>query len=237
MERLEDLGMEKVRLPIGAGPNARHIPIMVSKNIKTATRVVVVFHDTTNDLGVFAYRIIGGTRGVNAGSAVDLVKHIQSQASSPNDPNPPGIILGNPGQLHWHRKTKRVITQFSWSVLPMKSAVDEPFRFDSIKNTVPGHKDSAEHVASVLSDVEYLANPKATIDIIGVTSTANNIVEFLDEPENFAKLGTRIGGIALLQPYYWGEEVKSKELGSLLKRVCIPIIPFRSYPNQFYLPI
>lgn len=202
MERLEDLGLEKVRLPIGAGPNDRHIPILVSKNIKTATRVVVVFHDTFNDLGVFAYRIIGGPRGVNAGSAVDLVKHIQSQASGPDDPNPPGIILGNPGQLYWHRKTKRAMTSFSWSALPMKSAVDQPFRFDEIKNRVPGHKDSAAHVASVLCDVDELANPKATIDIIGVTSTANNIVEFLDKPENFAKFGPRIGGIALLQPYY-----------------------------------
>lgn len=222
MARLEDLGMEKIRLPLRAGPTDRHVPILISKNLQTASRVIVVFHDNFNDLGVFAYRIVGGSRGVNAGSAVDLVKYIQSQASSPSDPTPPGIIIGNPGQLWWYRKGKKAMTQVSWAHLPKKSAVDECLRFDSIKNTIPGNRNSGEHVSYVLSEViENLVNPKAKVDVIGVGTTANQVVEFLDKTENWPKIGHRIGGVALFTPYYWREEVKSKDLGEFLKRVCV----------------
>lgn len=188
--------------------------------MKSKSRIVVVFNDHFQDLGVFAYRIVGGAKGINAGSAVDLVKYLQTQVSGPNNPEAPGIIIANTGQLRWWRKGKKAITQASWFTIPQKNCVSDPVRFDAIKNTVPGNRSTTEHVNYVMTTViNEFVNPKAAIDVIALSDSSTQIVEFLDKKENWAKIGDRLGGLALLAPFYRESDITNEEFIDYLKHV------------------
>ncbi len=72
-----DIGMEKKLLPLGRAAEEPHIPIWTSPNIATAPRVIVVFGQSNEDLGIFAQRIIGLNGGINAGSTVNFCKAVR----------------------------------------------------------------------------------------------------------------------------------------------------------------
>ena len=59
-----------------SGAARPNVPIMVSKNLSSASRIVAVFGEPVQDLGIWAYRSIGGDDGINAGSAVSLAKAV-----------------------------------------------------------------------------------------------------------------------------------------------------------------
>lgn len=65
------------------------------------SRVVVIFGETAQDLGVIAHRVISGSGGVNKGSMVSVVSALQQQRASAEDSRPPGVVIANPGQLIW----------------------------------------------------------------------------------------------------------------------------------------
>ncbi|EAU32341.1 predicted protein [Aspergillus terreus NIH2624] len=74
--RLRDLGLGTLRLPLMSGAARPNVPIMVSKNLSSASRIVAVFGEPVQDLGIWAYRSIGGDDGINVGSAVSLAKAV-----------------------------------------------------------------------------------------------------------------------------------------------------------------
>ncbi|KLJ11471.1 hypothetical protein EMPG_13330 [Blastomyces silverae] len=69
--RLLNLGLEALRLPIGAAANSQHVPILTSPAFQSQPRLIVVFGEPTQDLGIWAYRVIG-KKGINIGSAVNF---------------------------------------------------------------------------------------------------------------------------------------------------------------------
>jgi len=208
--RLEKLGLEKIRLPLGAKETEPNVPVFVSSNIKDKKRVVILFYEHTQDLGIFAHRIIGGKGGINAGSAVDFVKYIQAQATCPGNPEAPGIILANLGQLRWWRRGKKAVTQTTWYALPQKSSVENPFRFDPIKNTIPGNRNTEEHVNYIFNHVvEELVDPKAMLDIVGVSDGAVQVSVFLEKHDNFKKWGGRVAAFASVATWYHATEIKN----------------------------
>ncbi|PMD32288.1 hypothetical protein L207DRAFT_640108 [Hyaloscypha variabilis F] len=207
---LEDLGLEKVRLPLGTEESEPHVPIFVSSNIRDKKRVVILFYEHTQDLGIFAHRIIGGKGGIEQGSAISFVKYIQSKITAPGNVEAPGIILANMGQLRWWRKGKKAVTQTTWYALPQKSSVENPIRFDAIKNTVPGNRNTEEHVNYIFNHVvEKLVDPIAKLDVVGVSDGAIQVTVFLEKHENFKKWENRVAAFASVATWYHSHEIKN----------------------------
>lgn len=114
----------------------------------------------------------------------------------------------------------------TWYALPQKSAVDMPYRFDEAKNTVPGNRNTAEHVDYIFNHVvQELVDEKAKMEVIGVSEGAVRVSLFLDNEENFKKWGGRIDAFASLAPYFLANDIKTKAFGDWLRDVSLPLIP------------
>ncbi|KAL2054147.1 hypothetical protein ABVK25_005686 [Lepraria finkii] len=174
--RFQAAGLENTRLPLNAGPTDPHVPILTSSNLATAKRLVLYFGESTQDLGIFAYRIVG-QESIASGSALDLVHNIQSGKDGADT----AIVIANLGQLLWNRRGQRAMTMATWNSLPRKTGVSGPTRIDAIKNHIPGNEGVREHVASVFAAVEKLAKGDVAIDIIGIGEGAEEVVEYLDQ--------------------------------------------------------
>lgn len=135
---------------------------MVSSNLSTATRIIVVFGEPIQDLGIWAYRSVGKD-GVNAGSAVSFAKAVL------------------------HPKTKQEGTNLNsdkkeGNTAPRPSAVD-PQLMMTRRNIIPNNGNWFEHIASVfqeiLADRGRLVREDATIDIVGVADGGQGVIRYL----------------------------------------------------------
>lgn len=188
-ERLEGLGLVKLRLPLGATETDKHLNIFISDDLKEKKEIIVLFPEASQDLGIFAHRVIGGKGGINAGSAVSFVKNIQETAAKAGK-EVPGIILANLGHQCWSTRAKKAMTWTSWFALPRKSAADPEFFFDEYKNTIPGNKNAAEHIAYVFNHVlgnADFCDQESKIQVLGVSEGAVNATWFLHNPDNFSR--------------------------------------------------
>jgi hypothetical protein len=168
-----------MRLPLGAAYNENHVPVLVSKDIAKKKRVIVLFGERTQDLGIFSYRTIGD-QGINVGSATEFCSAVLQGPALTSDEDLPGIILANPGQLYWYRGGGRAVTWGSWLNLPRDSAVHEPFRVDLIKNTVPGNRTYAEHVGYIFEHImDGICASDTTFDIIGLEYVGQAALNYL----------------------------------------------------------
>ena len=178
-ERLQCLDVDKVALPLGTSFHQPHVPIMVSKNLRTAKRIIVLIQEPHNELGILAHRVAGGAGGIDQGSMVCVVKYIQE--TQPDA----GIVIANPGELWWWAEGRRPLTLLSRESIPMKSAAHwgpiDHLEWTNLK--APRNGNEREHVECVFSDVldaEDMANPHATIHVIALGLGADSIQEFLD---------------------------------------------------------
>lgn len=178
-QRMDDLGFQTLRLPLGAAETDNHVPVWVSAGISTKKRVIVIFGERNQDLGVFSYRVIGD-EGIGIGSCLNLVKAIQHGPTGTADDAVPGIIIANPAQLHWYRGGGRAITSTEWQNLPRKSAVHEPFSVHPVKNRIPQNTDFREHIHYIFEEVvPALVNKDAQLDLIGLEYPGSAAVEYL----------------------------------------------------------
>ncbi|KAK2808976.1 hypothetical protein FQN50_004250 [Emmonsiellopsis sp. PD_5] len=196
--RLLALGLQTLRLPINAFAFSPHVPILTSPSLSTQSRVIVVFGEPVQDLGIWAYRVIG-SEGINIGSAVNFATAVlgdssnKSKSKTPEQPNghdttttrstppPPGLILTNPGQLVWHCGTERAISLPMWHALPRRYAVEPPMKM-SFRNKIPGNESWQDHVTYVFEEVlGKLVAPDAKIDIIGLAEGGLAAVRYLAE--------------------------------------------------------
>ncbi|KAB8261175.1 Arb2 domain-containing protein [Aspergillus pseudonomiae] len=187
--RLRELNLTTLRLPLTSKVNEAHVPILVSSNLSTASRIIVVFGEPVQDLGIWAYRSIG-VDGINAGSAVSFAKAVLRP-----EPNEEGtdtesfskrgdtaLMLANTGQLIWHCGARRPMTLPSWLAYPRPSAVDPPLMMTH-RNKIPSNSCWEDHVACVfdeiLADRGRLVRHDARINIVGIAEGGQGAIRYL----------------------------------------------------------
>jgi hypothetical protein len=189
--RLSALGLNTVRLPMNAAPNEAHVPILVSSNMATASRVIVIFGETTQDLGVWAYRTIGA-QSIDEGSVVPLARAIlrchnndgasEDIAIESRDRKDTALVLANTGQLIWHCGSAKAMTMPTWLACPRKSAVDSPLRM-TYRNKIPCNENWQEHIKYVFEEVlaarGRLLRDDAKISIIGLAEGGSGALRYL----------------------------------------------------------
>ncbi|KAI9812692.1 MAG: hypothetical protein M1832_000349 [Thelocarpon impressellum] len=218
LERLVDLGLKVLRLPLSAAETDPHVPVVVSANIKACKRVVVVFNEAIQDLGIWAYRSVGngGRGGIGGGSAVDFVRDLLAKPY-PGDSGPPGVIIANLGQLLWWRRGKQAVSFTTWFALPRKSAVHSAMRIDEEKNRVPFNESIAKHVQYMFEKV--LATEvadDAKIDIVGLSDGALEAVKFLNA--NWSAWSSRVSAMALGNPLHDSDDVTDSGFAAFLQK-------------------
>ncbi|KAI5303644.1 40S ribosomal protein mrp2, mitochondrial, partial [Ascosphaera pollenicola] len=133
LSRLQGLDLQKLRLPIGNTELMPHVPILITPSIFTSKRVIVVFGEPTQDLGIWAYRTIGG-QTINAGSAVNFTKEVLKDGKDAS-----GLIIANLGQLVWYCRGRRAVSLATWEALPRESAVFPSYKITR-RNIIPQNK-------------------------------------------------------------------------------------------------
>ncbi|KAJ5386152.1 hypothetical protein N7509_008693 [Penicillium cosmopolitanum] len=201
--RLHDAGLEDMRLPlrekadgqiVQSRPDEAHVPIMVSGNLRTASRIIVVFGEPVQDFGVWAYRIIGQEE-INKGSAVDFARAVLGEDGSKTGN---ALVLANTGQLLWNCLYSRAVTNITWASLPRPAGNWGPPAM-SWRTKIPGNKDWREHIHHVFNKVLRPCIREATrIDIIGMSEGGLGAIEYLEA--NWETWGPFISGICLGDP-------------------------------------
>ncbi|KKZ61543.1 hypothetical protein EMCG_03877 [[Emmonsia] crescens] len=221
--RLLNMGLKTLRLPIGAAANSQHVPILTSPAFQSQSRLIVVFGEPTQDLGIWAYRVIS-KEGINIGSAVDFATAVLDDSNSCRDashqtPNTntnaskdqnhvssssartgTGFILTNPGQLVWHCAKERAISLPTWHALPRRNAVEPPMRM-TFRNKIPGNETWQDHITYVFEEVlGKLAAPDVKIDVIGLAEGGLGAVRYL--AEHWSTWKPRISSLCLTNPLH-----------------------------------
>jgi len=175
------MGLETTRLPLGTPEDQNHVPILVSKGIESKSRIVVVFGERNQDLGVFSYRVIGDS-GLTVGSALEFANAVLYGPIPGPSQDAPGLVITNPGQLLWYRGGQRAVTRANWANLPRPSAVHDALKIDENKNKIPGNRDYVEHIQYVFENVlGSMTHKDASFDIIGLEYTGAAVLEYLSE--------------------------------------------------------
>ncbi|KAB5562836.1 Arb2 domain-containing protein [Coniochaeta sp. 2T2.1] len=201
--RLQKLGLVKTILPLGTPVDSPHVPIYVSSNLSTASRIVVIFPESAQDMGVIAHRIIGGPGGVAKGSMVSVIEAIQKGGAGDNV----GIVLTNPGQLWWWPEGKRGLTPRDRFGISMQSAVHRGREYDARLNAIPGHETIGRHVKSVFEEVlGKMTRPDGKLAVVAVTDVADEVERYLNNEDTWQKWEDRLECLALLSNFYGGTE-------------------------------
>lgn len=194
----------------------------MSTAIQEKSRVVIIFGETHQDLGVLAHRVLGKTGGINKGSLVSVVKALLQQQCSPLDPAPPGIILANMGELIWWPQGKRTLSKYSFDAAPMRSAAHIGNYIDPEVNRVPGHESPIAHVKSIFETViPTLVGAHAGLDIIGLGDGADVVESYLNSSATWNRVGSRINCFASVGGQFPAWEVKCEGLQELLLDVSL----------------
>lgn len=184
LQRLNDLNVGILCLPLGTPPDKPHIPILASKDLSNKKRVILVFNEAMQDLGIWAYRMINrsGPGSISRGSAIDFAKELRNYATSPADKESPGLVIANLGQLLWWRGGKRAVSFVAWNSLPRKSAVHGAMRIDDVKNRVPGNENWDQHVQYMFNEVmNKITDKDVQIDIVGLSDGGSAAIKFLND--------------------------------------------------------
>lgn len=205
----------KLPLPLQTLLTSPHTPIFLSPNLKHKKRVLVLFGEHAQDLGVLAHRVLGGKGGVNEGSVVSIVQALREDV---------GVVLANTGESWWWPEGKRALSYRQSNGVRMKSAVLKGRYFDPKVNGIPGNADVGEHVRMVFEcvlDNEALVREDAKIEIMGLSEGAVETEKYLDE--NWKRWEDRIGCLAILGGGLDEYEIKDEDLKTFLKEVRNPL--------------
>jgi hypothetical protein len=219
--------MDITRLPLNTRIDEPHVPILVSKNISTAKRVIVYIGEACQDLGIFAGRIIT-KETIASGSAIGFVQAAHSASEEV------AVVLANPGQLLWYRRGKKAMSLQSWHAIPRRYAVRPGLRIEP-QNYIPGNENVTAHVKSVFEAVAALAYKDVKVDVIGIGDGAEEAVDYLQA--NWGMWKARVEAIVVGTGYVWHLEFSDERFEEFWGKVSL------SLPNQvvdlllMYLPV
>lgn len=233
-ERIEDLGMEKIRLPFGTPASDPHVPIFADADLKTKDRVVVIFGETVQDLGLVAGRIANGPGGINKGSMVSVIKELRRSAQG-GQATGPGIVLANMGQLFWWPEGKRGLTMMARAAIPMSSLVQYGVRHVPSLNDIPQNEGPERHVQHMFGEVlPALIGENTKLDIIAIGDSCDIVQRFLNEDENWGVWGQRLSSMVVLDTIFPEESIKNESFKNFLAKVCISMnITLQNYDRQY----
>ncbi|KAF3768526.1 hypothetical protein M406DRAFT_44771 [Cryphonectria parasitica EP155] len=221
-ERLVVLGLNKLRLPLSTIPvESPHVPIFLSSKLQTKKRIVVIFGEREQDLGVIAHRVIGGAGGVDAGSMVSVIKILQAQggeADGEKGESSLGIVLANPGENWWWPEGGRALSYRQSMGVKMRSAAHKGIFYNPEVNDIPCNTDVDAHIECVFETV--LSNPEfvdggATLEVLAVSDAAVAVQKYLDE--NWDRWAGRIGCLALLALGMGEDEFRNENFAKFLR--------------------
>ncbi|KAL7934196.1 hypothetical protein V8C35DRAFT_321946 [Trichoderma chlorosporum] len=218
-ERLEQEGLQKLLLPLGTSTTEPHMPIFVAPKLETKSRIVVIFGESTQELGLVAGRVANGAGGINEGSMVSVVRALAAQRSSPDDASPPGIVLANMGQTYFWPQGKRAITVLASSSLPLPSLLHKGVRHVPALNDIPGNENPMQHVKYIFGEVlASLAGSEALVDIIAIGDSCEIVEKFLDGKETWDIWGKRLSSLILLGPVCEAEGLTNQQFKDFMAK-------------------
>lgn len=231
--RLQDEGLNKIRLPLGADDSSRpHVPIFVSANLQDKSRIVVIFGEPNQDLGNLALRVANGPGGIDKGTMVSVVRQLKQQASSASDASPPGVILGNVGELCWWPEGQRPLTLNAMADMPLASMVHYGRRSTAL-GIIPENETAEMHIGHVLEKLlPALAKEDALVDLVGIGLGADSLEKYLDEDGVWARLGNRINTLSILGVITPASSFKCSGFKAFLSEVSTLTIPGYGIESQ-----
>lgn len=207
-KRLCALGLEKLYFPnlTTEKPNGPHVPILVpSKEVlKIRKRIIVLINDSSQDLGILAYRQLQRELGLNGGSVVNFIKELileshmcqkdydQSKSGEffedgvrvENEKDIPGLIMLNTGQLFYSHKFNNALSLRSWSAMPRKTISHDMIRIHEEENRVEGHRSAEEHIRTVFDSIvmnrDFVASD-AEVYVVAIEDGVENLMNVLNK--------------------------------------------------------
>lgn len=219
-KRLERQGLLKLRLPFGAWETEPHLPIFITPDLETRSRIVVIFGEPTHELGVLAGRVANGPGGIDEGSVIPVVRAVKLQKGSCSDDTSPGILLANMGRTCWWPEGQRAITVTANNAVPLPSLVHRGVQHVPNIHDIPGNSSAEEHVKYVFNEVlSRRAGNKAIVDIIATGESCEIVERYLDGEGAWNIWGNRISTLVLLSPVYDSEGLKNEKFKDFMVKV------------------
>lgn len=209
-KRLSDLGLSPLYLPTLStakpGKDTPHMAVLCTSPqlLKQKRRIFVIMNQLLEDLAIFSYRTLSHEGGIEKGSAISFVRELLARFSSLRsdtgfveacgkesntnvnsfaEPDGPGIIILNPGQLLYSYRHGKSMNPTSWNAKPRKSAV-HPIPLALPVNHVPGNTTIEEHLTfvfdKILGNTDFIAKD-AELFLVGLGSGGNDLVTFLEK--------------------------------------------------------
>ncbi|KAH7261177.1 uncharacterized protein BKA55DRAFT_504472 [Fusarium redolens] len=213
-DRLEKEGLKKYHL---LPENKQQSPIFLTPNIAKTTRIVVVLGEPTKDLGWIAGRIANGPGGLAKGTMLSVVQTLAKQTASPNDPEPPCVILANMGQRFWWPEEQRALTIEAAADIPLPSMVHSGRRFIKELNEIPGSETPLAHMTTVFNKVLEV-NQTVAVDIIAIGQSCEVVLQFFENEKHWAQWGNRLGGMLFMGTVFATDLLVNTEFKAFLAK-------------------
>ncbi|KAF5018767.1 hypothetical protein F66182_9252 [Fusarium sp. NRRL 66182] len=230
-DRLEKQGLQMFPL---LPENNNHCPIFFKPNIGKTARIVIIFGEPTQDLGIIARRVANGPGGLAKGSMVSVVRELAKQTASPNDPEPPSVVLANMGQRYWWPEGERSLTIEASADIPLPSLVHTGRRMVKGLNEIPGSETPLAHMATVFDKVLEV-NESANIDVIAIGESCEYALKYFENEKNWAQWGHRLGGMLLMGTVFIADGLTNAEFRDFLAKASL--ISHPPAVHIHYLPI
>jgi hypothetical protein len=207
----------------------------MSADIASKSRVVIIFGETHQDLGVLAHRVLGGKGGINAGSLLTAVKTLQAQRCSSSDASAPGIVLANMGELLWWPEGRRTLSAWAFDWAPMRSAAHKGNHVDANVNRVRGNETTRAHVKYIFEKVvPRFVRDDAGLDVVGLGDGADVVTSYLNCASVWERVSGRISCFATVGGTFPEWDVKCAGLREFLRDVSLFLL-YRPLPTLISL--